>query len=472
MADAREFSLFDSTGAPATGVSLSSSNIVDFKDRSGNNRGILPSLVELGGGKYAAIPTDDDETTACVLLVDAGASYEPRYHVFAIHKADNSNQFWAGYTTDEAGALWTGAQVTVASYSSRDGAAVTPQPSILTLATYLWCATPTADDIETDVAISIVSPAGALPAYFTGGTVPIVGGLDPLESTFGVDPEGLAIRALREWLLRALPAKTAALNLTRNATLRAPGIGPFTIPSGASLKVSAVSLQGAWTTAPLTSGTRTATQLAADVTTAAPSNVTAGVDGSGYFYVTSDVEPSASANLNSFMGVGSDSTGANLAIGWEAGGEHVLNPPLRPPSFRGVTDGHPVMAPDMGKGMWVILGDRSTVMYQNNSYRRDEYETTISVEVYRPDANQNPNRNREAISSTVRAIRECLMSDTGKQLGRASAGDIVFAKVINTKISSRPFSFEGSNSPNVFFDVALLTVVVRTFQRPVTAAQN
>ena len=239
MADAREFSLYDSSGAPDATLDVSSAAalVVVFKDKSGNNRSILPTFSNAGGGKYAVTVSDSDEATGCVLLIDCGAAYSPRYHSFAIHKADNSNQFWAGHTLAADGSLWTGSQVTVGSYTDTAGGSRT-SPSLLTLATYLWCATPSAADIAAESVIRVDSASGAIPSYWTGSTVPITQlGPPNITPTPGLSPVQLAVTSLRRYLLANLPARIAEVEATRYATLSSATVGPWTVTAGMSLRL-------------------------------------------------------------------------------------------------------------------------------------------------------------------------------------------------------------------------------------------
>lgn len=274
-------------------------------------------------------------------------------------------------------------------------------------------------------------------------------------------PEGLAVDALREWLLATLPAKVAELNVARKATLKSALLEPFTITSGMELKLSAVGPSPAGTTVSLTTGSRTAAQVAADITTAAPAGLVASaVD--GRVVVTSTSTPVEGAP--SVVCVQPDDTGANAVFGWEAGGERVDVAALVAPSWRGVVDGEWLAGPDMGKGFWVALrGRTSKPAPQAPSIRRGEFLVTMAVEVIRPfGSNATPHRSREAITACVQAVRECLTdTSAGRQLGRAAYGDVQLTDVSSVSIPAEYFGARGA-----LFDVAGLTVTLRIFQPP------
>ena len=283
-----------------------------------------------------------------------------------------------------------------------------------------------------------------------------------------VELESLAVRAAREYLLAYLPAKVSALNALRVATLKAAYAGPYVVPMGATLRVTAVSRVAATTLVTLTSGAAvTATTLAADVNAAAPAGLVASADALGRLVLTSSTVPVD--GTPSVVVVGPDATGANALFGWEAGGEHVGVSALIAPSWRGVTDGWPVTVPDMGRSFWVLFGDRSTRPLPNE-HRRDEHEVSIETVVMLPVANASPHRSREAVSSCLRAVRELLLTTNGRYLGRAGEGDVVFSTMSKATIPGKPFAFVDSGGksvlPGVLFDFAQFTLTVRVFQRP------
>lgn len=285
-----------------------------------------------------------------------------------------------------------------------------------------------------------------------------------------VAPEALAISAAREYLLASLPAKVAALNLLRPAVLKSALIGPFTVPSGAVLKLSASSQEATPTGVTLTSGTRTAAQVAADITAASVPGLTAGVDAAGRLTLTSSSTPAAGAPSVVVVARDSDAdganaTGSNAAFGWAEGGEHFEVPAIVAPSWRGVIDGKPLGgAVDMGQGFWVMLG-RRTVTPTHPGIRRDTFNVSVLVELWRPfSANAPPHRSREPISACVRAVREVVESDDGRYLGRQWANDIQLTTIGTVTIDDGVFV--ANDLPGVLFDIARLTLNVRVFQRP------
>jgi hypothetical protein len=468
MPDARHFLVTDSAGAPLTGAAAGMT--ATAFDTTGASR-TAPTVVEVGEGVYGVTPTAGDETAGTAVLIDTGATHEPRRVVVACFEADQSNQFWAFVVEDTAGDAWAGAAPTVGSYRSKTGASRTPPTLVALAGAYLYAAVPSAGDVAADTEIRVDGPASSSQPYWYGSTVPIV---ETQVATFtvpastGMEPEAVVVRATRDYLLATLPQKTAQLNALRCASLKAAYGGPYVVPSGATLAVSAISREDAGTLVALTSGAAvTATVLAADINTAAPTGLTASADDLGRLVLTSTTAPADGAP--SVVVVGADTTGANALFGWEAGGEHVLSRALVAPGWRGVVDGWPVTVPDMGRSFWVLLGDRTSTPIQNE-VRRDEWLVSVDVTVMLPSANMDPHRSREGISACVRACRELLTTTEGRYLGRIGGGDVQFATMSKVTMPGKPFAFvePGGKSvlPGIIFDFATFTLTARVFQRP------
>jgi hypothetical protein len=458
MADARPFLITDSTGAPLTGAAAGMTVLA--RDVVGGVR-TPPAVTEVGEGVYQVQVTDADETAGTVVLVDTGAGNEPRRLVLTCYKADGSNQFWAVCVEDPSGTLWAGAAPTIGSYRGKDGISRTP-PAVVALAgAYLFAVVPTAADITADVEARIDGPAGSAQAYWNGSTEPIPT-LPVIAPSTGMEGEAVVIRALREYLLAYLPGKVAQLNGLRAAALKSATLESFTVPASSSL-VLAADRSSAGTTVALTSGVRTAAQVAADVNAAAVPGVTATTDG-GRLVLIATATPAQDAP--SVVAVKASTV--NPVFGWDLGGEHVITSGLAAPSWRGVVDGWPVTVPDMGRSFWVILGDRNSVPISPD-VRRDEVLVTLDVTVIKPEANMSPHRSREAISSCVRALRELLTTTDGRYLGRAGAGDVLFTSMSKVNIPGKPFVFspaQNSAFSGVLFDVASFVLTVKVFQRP------
>lgn len=275
-----------------------------------------------------------------------------------------------------------------------------------------------------------------------------------------VAPEAVAVAAFCDFLRAELPAKVTSLNAARFAVLKAGLVGPYTIPSGGKLKLSAVGPEATPVECTLTSGSRTAAQVASDINGTVGVPLTASADADGRLVLTSPTAPTAS--LASVACVALDATATNVVLGWETGGEREEVAALVAPGYRGVVDGRPLVAPDMGNGFWVLLGNR-TAKPTHPGIRRDTYLVTITTELWRPfGANATPHRSREAISSCVRAVREVVCSDTGRYLGRD--GDVQLADATEATIFGDPLALREVSG--VLFDVARLTLTCRVFQRP------
>lgn len=454
MADPRSIIVVDATGAPLT----SGTPGVQAFDVTGASR-TPPAVAHVSAvpGTWRFTCTDADEAAGTVVLVDFGAGNLPRFAAFMCFKADNSNQFWAVPVVGANGTAWSGAAPTFGGYT---GGTTPTLTAIAGAATALYVAIPSAADISAGAEGRIDGPAGTAQPYWNVSTLPRGASSSDVLPSPGVAPDALAVQALREYLLRYLPAKVAQLNALRPAMLKAALAGPYTIPSGATLLLSAVGHESTPQSVPLTSGTRTAAQLVADVVAAAVVGITASVDEAGRFVLTSDTAPTETAP--SVMVAGADLTGANLALGWADGGEYVEMASLQAPSWRGVVDGKPLAVPDMGQGFWVSLGNR-TVRPTHPGIRRDTWNVAFAVEIWRPFSSQ-VHRSREAISTCVRAVRELIESGDGRYLGRQGAGDAQLVTITDVTIKGEPVSY--AEVPGIFFDFATLTLNVRVFQRP------
>lgn len=461
MSDARPFFVSDSTGAPLTGAAGSMSAIA--RDVTGAVR-TAPAVTELGDGMYQVLPTDADETAGTVVLVDCGAGNEPRRVSLACFLGDRSNQFFALHVEDTAAAVWTGAAPTVGSYRDRTGAARTAPALAAVAGAYLYVAVPSAADVTADTTIRVDGPAGSAQPYLFDDTAPLASSapLDVAPSP-GLGPDALAVRALSDYLRRYLPAKVAQLNALRAADLKSALAGPFTIPAGAVLRLSSTSQETAPTDVPLTSGARTAAQVATDIGVLVP-GLTASSDEAGRLVLTSSSPPAPGSPSVVVVARDSGRTGSNEAFGWSDGGEHYEVAALAAPSWRGIVDGRPLTAPDMGQGFWVLLGNR-TLRPTHPGIRRDTHNVDIACEIWRPfSANAPPHRSREAISSCVRAVKELIEQGDGRYLGRQGAGDVQLVTMSNVAIDGNPLVL--SDVPGVLFDISRLTINVRVFQRP------
>jgi hypothetical protein len=170
MADAHDFLVLDSAGAPLTGAAGGMSAIA--RDVTGATR-TAPSITEPTPGTYRVTPTDADETAGTVVVVDTGVGNSPRRVAIACFKADNSNQFFAVAVENPDSTAWTGAAPTVGSYASSSGAR-TPPTLVAVEAAYVFVAVPTAADVTADTAIRIDGPAGSAQPYWYGSTIPTV----------------------------------------------------------------------------------------------------------------------------------------------------------------------------------------------------------------------------------------------------------------------------------------------------------
>lgn len=277
--------------------------------------------------------------------------------------------------------------------------------------------------------------------------------------------EELCASAVRDWLLANLPAKVTEVNGTRAASLLATVAGPYTVPASAKLYVSVAGPDETPITVSLTSGAgRTAAQIAADVNGTGGLSGVGSADALGRFALSSTTPPtSATSTVAAVAGTNT----ANALFGWDVGGESVTRASLVAPGYRGVADGWPLIN-DLGAGFWVVIGDRESVVVQPQP-RKDEHLVGLELAVFCPVTNEQAHRDREAIQSCLRCVREVLLTDAGLQAGRASSGDVMLITQKAARIPGRPWKFRGENAPNALFDVAALQLNVRVYERPASS---
>jgi hypothetical protein len=289
-----------------------------------------------------------------------------------------------------------------------------------------------------------------------------------------IEPEARAARYLREWLLWKLPAACVAVNLLRAATLLAPGPGPYTIPSGAKLKLSLTGKSSTeMTEVTLTSGSRTTAQLVTEINTAMGASV-ASADTEDRLLLTSTTPPSFVAvtlvATDSIIAVGYDETGANDALGFESGGQHMTTTPVTPPAPDGVCDGFPsggfFVPGAIGKGrIAVTIGERVSNP-TDRSPRRAETDIILDLGIFRSEPSGAVHQSREGIQAALRCVRACLTTDAGKQLGKPN--EVMLALEQSARIS--PWAFQqqqaGDSPGGPLFDAASMKLGVRVFQQP------
>lgn len=454
MADARSITVRDSSGAPVTtGVTLAV-----YVDRAGVAR-TPPAITHRGAGKWVFVPSDADETVGTVALIDCGAGNQPLRASVAIHLPDGSNQFWAFHFEDAAGALWAGAAPSSLQYIDPLGNARTPPSLVAVAGAYLYALTPTAGDVAAGIEGRLDAPTGAAPDYweFSSDSVVTASGGGTLAPSVGIQPEALAARALREYLLRWLPAKTAQINALRAAVVKSAAVGPFTIASGTLVLASA--REGNATTVTLPTGTVTAAQVASAINAAAVPGVTASADGDGRVVLTAAAPTEGVLSCVSVRGTGT----GNALFGWPAEGCYDVESALTAPTWKGVMDGMPATLPDFGRTYAVVIGDRSAV---GDTPRKDMHTVTLDVSIWVADRGEGQHRTRELLQSAVRCVRELLDSDDGRTLGRGTVGDIIRCSTA-AKMKGAPYQvFDEGKRLVGSGEVASLTVTVRTFHRP------
>ena len=270
----------------------------------------------------------------------------------------------------------------------------------------------------------------------------------------------VAAKALREYLLAYLPAQVAVVNLTRAASLTTPAAGSWTIPAAASLSLSLDNTT--FTACALTAGSRSASQIATEVNTAMGVTVATALT-DGRLKLTSTTTPTG-PDTASIMSLASDSTGANLALGFDPGGDSCVRAPLVTPTSKGLCDGEPTgpMEPYAQGRMVVVIMDRSDVAVAAE-LRREERLATLNVRVYVPMIRQQY-QTREEIQAACECILDVISSTTGRYLGRSADGDVGFVQCKSLKVSGSSWQAKGLN---LLLDMAELVITARVFQRPV-----
>lgn len=281
-----------------------------------------------------------------------------------------------------------------------------------------------------------------------------------------VEVERFAVTALREFLALKLPSRVSTVNASRFAVLKTPTAGPWTIPVGATLVMDIRTRDGGLISVPLTSGTRTSAQVAAEIEAVRPGFAT--VDGSDRLVLTS---PNAPDNTGpSVVSLSADSTGANAAFGWDAGGEYDERSALVAPSFKGIMDGEP-LHPDPSiftPGSMVLLFDDRSSTPRSQNVREDLYWVELDLALFFIEPHQQLHRNREPIHACLRAVRECLLLDAGRYAGWSQTTNQGIQKVIerSARISGRTIPLTSANVPNSLMDIAELKLGVLVFERP------
>ncbi len=259
--------------------------------------------------------------------------------------------------------------------------------------------------------------------------------------------ERTAVEALRAYLLRTLPAKVDAINLARVAVLRAPRAGPYTFPANATL-----ALGSAKGSEPLTAvtGVLTAAQLVTAL--AAVPGLVCGADAQERFYATATQLPTG--DTRSVVSLGADVTGANLALGFDPGGDDCIRAAIAAPLGRGVFDGWQENM-SFGQGLQVVIGQRTTEPRSPN-LREDISKVTMAVEVLAAEPDSAVDRGPEFIEACARAVREVIAEDP-------TLDSAVFkTEPPRVQFAARSFQF---NKGSVLLCSAEFTLRIHVFER-------
>lgn len=135
----------------------------DYRGKNGTPRA-QPAIVNLGGGLYAFVPTDDDVEAGVAYVIDSGPTSSPQFASGQIHV--EHDPFRAFLFTDGQGGLWAGDAPTIGAYKDFAGANRTA-PALLAPTSYLFVLVPTAADVAAGVAFRVDAP-GTAEGFYSG----------------------------------------------------------------------------------------------------------------------------------------------------------------------------------------------------------------------------------------------------------------------------------------------------------------
>jgi hypothetical protein len=273
-----------------------------------------------------------------------------------------------------------------------------------------------------------------------------------------VEADLIAVRALKEYLLRALPAKVTTLNAVRAAVVKAGKAGNYTVSAGMTLQVGTG--RETLTQVPLTAGARTAAQVAAEID-AAVAGVTATADSLGRVVITADnapVEGTESCVVigPDNLGASSTATGVNRLFGWNEQGTHCLRSALVAPDTDAVSESSPGHY-DLGRSMWVVMGRRAVEPREN--IRSDVYRVAIAAEILVAEPTGDMRAAVELAESAARAVREVVTDD------RTLDGVVHLTELPSLVQSAETFRFAAAGGSSPLMGVATQAFRIHVFER-------
>lgn len=253
---------------------------------------------------------------------------------------------------------------------------------------------------------------------------------------------------LMDYLHAALPAAITSVNAARFATLKSR-IGPFSLSSSAKNLLLAAQ-GGAAQVVTLTTGSRTAAQVASEITTAAVPNLSAAADTQGRLVLSSTVAATSDDPSRVTLGAGEIGTPDNNAaarFGWNLSGQDVIMPGIVSPMRQ---DLYEFNSPNYTLGQdnaprIAVVGER--VRPNSKGVKSTEYDHVyyLDVALVSPGIDQV----NDLARATCRAIQEAIAAD------RTLYGQVVYAEVSDFQAEPKVFRFRDSAVP-----VALATVEV------------
>lgn len=266
-----------------------------------------------------------------------------------------------------------------------------------------------------------------------------------------VQAEDIATRALREYLLRTLPAKVATINAARAPYIKAPRAGPYIIPAAPNNVLTIVS-QGVDYPVTLTAGSRTAAQVKTQVD---PVLNCSSVDAQLRLVLTS---PTAVATgTPSAIGIKASDTGINEAFGWSAGGDEAVSEALVAPDGNNIRDGDQTII-DVSAGFGIVFSKKSSRHTDRNPHK-NERDVVVETDVYVPVPQGCERSYSEFAYQAVAAIRSCIFDD------RTLDGVVQYSDVAAASVMGTAFRFASPGAVSPLIAKVSMTLLCRVFER-------
>ncbi len=289
--------------------------------------------------------------------------------------------------------------------------------------------------------------------------------------------ESLVVDGLLKMLRQRLANEVRAVNLERKASIACPRKTPLTIASsGKSISWNV------WSREEADARTRTVELDVQEYTMAAlvdlinetefaatgvnPASIVVAPDLAERLTLTAAVAPVHLPDPADSVCAFFPADGYVIAeLGLDLGGQSEVRTPLRAPTWQAVMDGYPLqLDPNALQpgGLCIIFGDVTTKPVSQD-IRRDLYEVTVDLTVWRAEPDSLLHRNREPMRAALRAVRQVLFTDFGRYL-EAGVDGVQRVRETRSRIAGVPL--RSSDAPNALLDLAEIQFVVTVHARP------